>query len=647
MPYLNVAFNLPLGSTYSYYSDLPVSPGCRIETELGRRKKMTGWVISCSTDPPEGIKQIKSIDKIVDKKSLFSVDTLPLAQWMSKLTMCSLGEALSCMIPGGRREKWKLALSDEDDALHGIMELSEDQQNALDVIFADLSGRFYLYGETGSGKTEVFLRTAERILSVGKAVIYLVPEIALSHHLIEGISRRFSNNIAVLHSGLTPSERLREWRKVQDGSARFVLGVRSAVFAPVENLGLVIIDEEHESSYKSSSTPRYHARQIAMHRCRDSKALLIMGSATPSVEAWALMERGGVKALRLNGRPGGGATPDIKVIDMNREKDILARDTARALARVLGSGRQALLFLNRRGFSYNYSCLNCGQDVLCRNCTVPLTYHKSRKAMLCHYCGYRQPPPSQCPHCSSMQMRIAGFGTERIEEDVQKLFPEKRIVRLDSDSARRKGVLENTLKDFRKGSIDVLLGTQMVAKGLNAPGLKLAVILSADTALNMPDFRATERGFSLIVQVAGRVGRFAPDGEVLIQTYRPQAYPIRYAAEGKIGDFYSHEIQQRRLLGFPPFSRLFRIVARGKKQSDVDKILQGLAAVLQAPQGECKILGPAECPLAMIEGAYRKHLILVSLKFDRTHAALRDAIAVLPRVNGLRVEVDIDPLNLL
>ena len=648
MPYLEVSFNLPLQNTYTYWSDEDIPVGCRVKTVLGRRK-MTGWVVSKPEKIPEGLEkhQIKSIEGRVDEKPLFGTDLLNLARWVSSLTMCSLGEALSSMLPGGKGKSREIDEGTDTDAISRVEQLTPDQQAALDAISLRKDGWFYLYGITGSGKTEVFLKTAEKTLAEGRDVIYLVPEIALSHHLVDGLKQRFPGTVAVLHSGLTPNRRLAEWRRIQSGEARFVLGARSAVFAPLKNPGLIIIDEEHEGSYKSGEKPRYHARQVAMHRCRLSSARLLMGSASPSVEAWNLMSTAKLERLVLRGRPAGGAPPSVSIVDLKKEKGLFSRALVSAMSRVLGEGRQVLLFLNRRGFSYQYSCRSCGEEIHCRHCSVPLTYHKSSQTMVCHYCGYHSAPPSSCPECGSVEMMAAGFGTERVEEDVSRLFPEKRVVRLDTDAVRKKGVLESTLRDFRNGDIDILLGTQMVAKGLNAPGVKLAAVLSADTSLNLPDFRAAERTFALILQVAGRAGRFVPDGEVIVQTFRPDAPPIRLAAENRIEEFYEYEIDQRRLLGFPPFSRLFRLVIRGKNETAVRRYSEHLASLLSGGGENWELLGPAECPIGRISAHYRRHIILRSSRFDITHGALRVVLDNNPPPFGIRIEVDIDPVSLL
>ncbi len=644
MPYLEVRFNLPLAEAYTYTSADDVPLGCRVKAFLGRRL-LTGWVVGHPGHAPEGVK-LRSIEEVVDTQPLFDRSLLELAEWMSRLTFCSLGEALAAMLPGGKQER-SLRYEDDGDASLEKRELSESQAGVLDEIAGNRGGWYYLYGATGSGKTEVFLREAEYSLAEGRGVIYLVPEIALSHHLVEGLRRRFPDTVAVIHSGLTPSRRLSEWRRIQSGEARFVIGARSAVFAPLQNIGLIIIDEEHEGSYKSSATPRYHARQVAMRRCRLHKAQLLMGSATPTVEAWHLMAEGRLKRLELRGRPAGGAMPVVDVVDMKSEKNLLSRKLVQAMSRVLGEGRQVLLFLNRRGFSYRYSCRSCGEELLCRHCSVPLTYHKSRGRMICHYCGFSSPAPHYCPHCRSTEMSAAGFGTEKVEEDVARLFPDKRVVRLDADESRKKDVLKNALRDFQGGDIDILLGTQMVAKGLNAPGLKLAAVLSADGILNLPDFRAAEKTFALIVQTSGRVGRFLPDGEVIIQAFRPDSPAIRYAARGDVSGFYLQELEQRRVLGFPPFSRLFRVLVSGTHEDRVISAAREVAARLAASGAFEELLGPAECALSRISGQYRHHIILRSQSFDASHAALAQALGECSVPRGVRLMADSDPVNLL
>ena len=646
---IEAAFNIPLNQTFTYLNNTgkEVHTGCRITAPFGKRT-LTGWVVSLPKKKPEGF-QIKEITRVVDSEPLFNENQLELAYWLSSLSLCSLGEALAIMLPGGRQERDIPALGLDDPAdKTGDIILSSGQEEAVNIIRKYHGEMFYLYGITGSGKTEVFLNVAGEILKEGKSVIYLVPEISLTHQLVDVLKNRFDCGSAVLHSHLTPSQKLKEWRRIQSGEAPLVIGARSAVFAPVNNLGLIIIDEEHENSYKAGSTPRYHGRQIAMKRCRNFGATLIMGSATPSVEAWHLMEKKTIRRLNLTKRLAGGSLPKIDIINMKEEKGMLSSRLINEIRDNHNKGKQTILFLNRRGFSYFFHCHSCGFEMKCRNCSVSLTYHKNNDMMVCHYCGYKTRPVKTCPDCSSLDVGYSGFGTEQIEEEVQRLFPHMKVSRLDTDSASKKGVMQNTLKSFRNGETDILLGTQMVAKGLNFPGVSLVGIVLADTGLNLPDFRASERTFSLIVQVAGRAGRYSDDGKVIIQTFKPGTDAVRLAAEGKIEEFYSKELQLRDILDFPPFCRLFRIVFRGKKIPIVkEQAFLFSKEILKHKDHDFELLGPSECPLSIISGNHRFQLLLRSKSFSITHNLLKYVYENSKFPSSIYCEIDIDPVSLL
>ena len=646
---LEAAFNIPLNQSFTYVNNTgkELKTGCRITAPFGRRS-ITGWVVGFPDKAPEGF-QLKEIEKVVDSEPLFNESLLDLAQWLSSLSLCSLGEALAIMLPGGRQEKDIPALGLDDPAdKSGDIQLSEEQKFAVDKILNSTDKMFYLYGITGSGKTEVFLKAAGEVLDQGKSVIYLVPEISLTHQLVDVIRNRFDCGSAVLHSHLTPSQKLKEWRRIQSGEAPLVIGARSAVFAPVENLGLIIIDEEHENSYKAGSTPRYHGRQVAMRRCKSSEATLIMGSATPSVEAWHLMEKNVIHRLNLTERLAGGVLPEIDIIDMKEHKGMLSPQLIGAIRDTHAKGKQTILFLNRRGFSYFFHCHSCGYEMKCRNCSVSLTYHKHGDYMVCHYCGYKTRPVQTCPDCSSLDVGYSGFGTEQIEEEVQRLFPDLKVSRLDTDSASKKGVMQKTLTSFRKGESDILLGTQMVAKGLNFPGVSLVGIVLADTGLNLPDFRASERTFSLIVQVAGRAGRFSDDGKVLIQTFKPGTDAVRLAALGQVEEFYEKELALRDMLDFPPFCRLFRVVFRGKKISSVKETAFVFSReIMKNKNHDFELLGPSECPLGVISGNHRYQILLRSTSFSKTHALLNHVYRNNKFPSSVYCEIDIDPVSLL
>jgi primosomal protein N' (replication factor Y) len=671
--FLQVVFNLPLHGPFTY----ALPRGFRRPEEeerasaaengraaakagssgelVGRRviapmrgKKLLGFVVDTLEEEPEGDFAIKAVERFVDGQSLFGDDEIELARWIARMYFCSLGEALAVMIPGGKRETAPPEFPVEERAAESPKELSSHQQEALDVIDRAESGLFYLFGVTGSGKTEVFLQLAERSLAAGRGVIYLVPEISLTHQLVSHLIARFEGKVAVWHSRLTPSQKLEAWRKLRSGKVRFVLGARSAVFTPVRNLGLVVIDEEHENSYKSGSTPRYHARQVAMKRCAASRARLVMGSATPSAEAYHLMHTGTITKLELPERVAGGSMPRVELVSMQREQGAISSRLAEEIRQTHALGRQTILFLNRRGFSYFFHCRSCGFEMKCARCSVSLTLHKSSGRMVCHYCGYTRKPVDVCPECGSLDVGYSGFGTEKIEEEISALFPKLRVARVDTDSTRRKGSLEEILTKFRDGEYDLLLGTQMVAKGLNFPGVRLVGIVLADSTLNLPDFRAGERTFGLITQVAGRAGRYTDDGEVLVQTFKPGVPAVAYAARGELDRFYQEELESRRQLAFPPFYRIFRITVRGRDPEKVRVRIEGIAEELKRHAGpETQLLGPAACPIEVISRNHRHHLLLRTTSFDATHRAVRSWLAGDTGDSATYLELDVDPVNLL
>lgn len=710
--FLQVALNVPLNQTFTYLNIEPVEKtrtGCRVEIKFGARRTK-GCVISESDALPDECPveedKIRPITKVIDESPLINSELLGLAQWVSRYYLCPIGEAVSAMLPSAKRESETGGLSFQDEIPEEKpRELSGEQQVAVDGILADFDnkandakskpgdndvaskqlkpasfsnknsyatgGRYhYLYGPTGSGKTEVFLQCAQKMLDNGKGVIYLVPEIGLTRQVVEAVSRRFGNTVAVLHSGLTPSQRLCEYHRIISREARVVVGARSAVFAPVPDLGMIIIDEEHDSSYKSGSSPRYHARQVAMHRCQQAGIPLVMGSATPSVEAWYLMDRGIILRHTLSRRLAGGAMPHIKAIDLSNEPQgtgCISRELEKEINSTLKEKRQTILFLNRRGFTHFYRCRTCGFELKCKNCSVSMTFHKAENRLRCHYCGWNIAPPQQCPQCGSLDAGYSGFGTEFIEAEVKAKFPDARIVRIDTDSTRGKGELEEKLDAFKKNEYDIMLGTQMVAKGLNFPSLKLVGVVLADTGLHMPDFRAAERTFSLITQVAGRTGRFFADGKVLVQTYSPERTPVLLAVNSETEKFYEEEIKSRRALNFPPFSRLVRLVFRAPTARQAEQAASGAAEILRSvltelyrkPQengffqeqkeiiGETEILGPAECPLSKIALNWRFQIILRGKSIKVLQAACASFLYNYSRPADVYIETDVDPVSML
>ena len=692
MKYAEIILNVPVPGTFTYISeDDSITPGLRASVPFGRRK-MTGFIISVSERLPKNCAieadKLKKIDRVIDKEPVFTQDQIQLAEWVSRYYLCSFGEALSVMIPSGRRESAPLLSGfDEEASSYKAKNLSNEQLKALEGILSenphsDLSDSahpdalakkhsfHYLYGKTGSGKTEVFLGAAEKVLSQGKGVIYLVPEIALTSQVVEAVAARFGKTAAVIHSGLTGSQKLAEWRRILKQEARVVVGARSAVFAPVPNLGLIIIDEEHDGSYKSDNTPRYHARQVAMKRAMLSGFPVIMGSATPSSEAWKLMKDGAITKHTLTKRLAGGSEPDIEVIDLNNPSSFGSKNTdAPGCASMTGSisprladeirethlqGRQTILFLNRRGFTHFFRCNTCGFELKCKNCSVSLTYHKNKGRLICHYCGWSVSAPAACPECGSLDTGYSGFGTEFIENEVRTKFPDCTTDRIDTDTISQKGVLQEKLEAFRTGKTDILLGTQMVAKGLNFTGLKLVGVILADSGLHIPDFRAAERTFSLIVQVAGRAGRFFPDGKVLVQTYSPETPAVSFACKNDIEGFYEQELSIRQMTGFPPYTRLLRLVFRSADEecainasTSATEILHKIYESCQNNLPPVEILGPSECPLGMISSNYRRQLLLRSESIQPLQRLVHTFLTGYKSPSGVYTEVDVDPVSLL
>lgn len=656
MTVVQVAVPVPIDRLFSYrVGALNPAPavGCRVIVPFGRRT-VTGVVVDADYRG-DTVAQLKDISRVIDEEPLFDEAYLELARWIAATYLATLGEVLQAMLPGARRTRELPELSGDEPAVApGRISLSSEQEAALAAITAEepegAERWFYLYGITGSGKTEVFLRAAEAVIREGRSVIYLVPEIALTHQLFEHIARRFGTVSAMLHSGLTPSQRLGEWRRIQRGEARLVVGARSAVFAPVQRLGLVVIDEEHESSYKAGNAPRYHARQVALRRSIQSGAACVMGSATPSVEAWHLMETGRLRRLELTRRLSGGTLPTIAVHNVRGASSLISEPLAAALKSTAEMGAQSILFLNRRGFASVFQCRSCGYQTECPHCSVPMTWHKSKGRMVCHYCGYTARPQSTCPDCGSLDVGYTGFGTERIEEEMGRVLPQLSVARLDTDVSKRRGALKEVLDRFASGEVDVLLGTQMVAKGLNFPRVRTVGIVMADTGLSLPDFRSAERTFALIVQVAGRAGRFRSDGQVIVQTLRPEHNAVRRSARMEIDSFYRDEIDVRRQLGFPPFGRLLRLVVRSRGKEPAETCAATVATALRREtdgNGAIEVLGPAPAPLEKINNQWRYQILLRGPSAAALARVARAVLGEISESHRVHIEVDVDPVNLL
>ncbi|MDN5348362.1 MAG: hypothetical protein PWP65_1926 [Clostridia bacterium] len=515
-----------------------------------------------------------------------------------------------------------------------IPKLTVEQKQAIHQIKAALAagqgGVFLLHGVTGSGKTEVYLRAVEAALATGKQAIVLVPEHALILQMAAVLKARFNDKVMIMHSKLPAGERAWAWEQARSGAASVALGSRTAIFTPFTRLGLIIIDEEHEPAYKQENQPRYHAREVALKRSKLEKAVVLLGSATPTLEAYYAARQGKSTLLTLSRRIEGADLPKVTVIDLRSEyrsgyMGSLSRYLLDRLQATLAAGKQAILFLNRRGYAPHVVCRFCGHIPRCRHCAVALTYHAQAGELCCHYCGFRQPWPSRCPRCGG-DLWPVGVGTERVEEEVRLALPGADILRADADTTSRRGSWEKIYQKFAAGKGDILLGTQMVAKGLDFPGVSLVGIVNADLTLYLPDFRARERTFELLVQVAGRAGRRGQQAEVVIQSFNPGDPAIRLAATQDYVEFYCQEVAERRRLNYPPFSRLARIGIMGRVEKEVIQAALTLAELIAGREKEVTVLGPAPAPLVRLRGFYRWQLVLKASSYPPLRRVLKLAL---------------------
>lgn len=580
-----------------------------------------------------------------------------------------LGEITSALA-GLRKKGWLEIISEntQRDPL-GVRlessrpsELNEEQLNAATKICASIrareEARWLLYGVTGSGKTEVYLQAIAEALAQNRQVLYLVPEIALTPQVTAVLLEAFGQQVAILHSSLSAGERYDEWMRISAGQARVIVGPRSAVFAPFQNLGLAIVDEEHENTYKQNEPdPRYDARTVVLELARINGAVVVMGSATPSLTRLHSVEIGQLQLLRLNYRVAARPMPEIRIIDMKEQlhqgnMGLFSSPLIAALERVLAAGEQAILFINRRGYNTFVLCRECGTALSCPHCAITLTYHHARQKLVCHYCNYMRNIPSNCPACGSRFIRYLGSGTERVALELGNLFPQARILRMDADTTRQKGSHTSILKEFQEGKGQILVGTQMIAKGLDFPAVTLVGIVNPDTIINMPDFQAGERAFQLLSQVSGRAGRGDLPGEVLIQTFNPDNYLFPAMLINNYEAFASNEMANRELLQYPPFWVLARVLVSGSQEKNVLERVDYLAKLLKIEidkqEEQVEILGPSMAPLNFIKGRYRYHLILKSTEIQTLQALAHNLRVHLQKMSPEpRVIIDLEAQTLL
>lgn len=744
-PFALVAVGRPVRGEFTYRVPPALVgrlvPGQRLHVPFGSGKALGFYLGEAPIPPPEVLRRLKAIDRVLDERPSLTADVVELVRFAASYYRYPLGEALRSALPpglsgadderealpeavsyaqvsegattqglgrapaqeatlsyllavGGRAPVEEVAHAIPGARLHlkslvakglvrieaevvkrgiqkgleqgRIARLTVEQTAAVEALTQALATRrfrpYLLHGVTGSGKTEVYLRVVEVALEQGLGALVLVPEIALTPQLVGRFRSRFGSEVALLHSALRDKERLRQWQALRGGAVRIAVGVRSAIWAPVPNLGVVVVDEEHDPSFKQEEKLRYQARDLAIVRAQKAGCLVVLGSATPSLETLENVRRGRYEVLALSRRVDDRPMPTVQLVDLRVERPrtpetrgteppVLSALVREAIAETLGRGQQVILFLNRRGHATFLTCEVCGQTLKCDDCDVCLTLHLSARRLQCHYCGRASFVPQSCPSCGGPLLSL-GVGTERLEAEVVDAFPHARVARLDRDAASNAETLTDLLARFARRELDVLVGTQMVAKGHDFPGVTLVCVVLADTALSMPDFRAAERTFHLLTQVAGRAGRGADAGRVLVQSYNPEAPPVARMLEGDFAGFSSAELERRRSLAWPPYSRMAAIRIEGDGAELTTRVAQELgrvlAQVLRHGSKGVRLLGPAPAPITKIRGKTRWQLVL---KAPTHHAlgppldALEKALEGLP--SGVKVIIDVDPVAML
>ena len=649
--------------TYGCEND-EISIGQKVYVPFARGNKVReAYVFGVSEETDKEYKTLKYVESI-DEDICLNQEMIDTCKWMKHRYLCKYIDAIKCFTPAGsksKRGKERNPYKNAEGEAVAVDNLTGEQQFAVNDIIAALDRReherFLIHGVTGSGKTEVYMRAVQHCINQGRSAIVLVPEISLTTQIINRFIGRFgSERIAVLHSKLSMGERYDEWMRIRKGQVDIVIGARSAAFAPLENLGLIVIDEEHETTYKSDMTPKYDTVEVALKRLQDHRGVLVCGSATPSIVTTYRAEQGIYRKLQLTERYNRVALPDVEVVDMRQElksgnKSMISQALYDEIGENLKQGKQIILFLNRRGYSTFISCRECGTVLECPHCGISLTYHKENDRARCHYCGHEIVPPKKCPDCGSKYIRYFGVGTEKVEETVKEMFPDAAVERLDLDSTKKKGSIDAMLNRFRRGKTDILIGTQLVAKGLDFKNVGLVGIISADVMLHIPDFRSPERTFQLITQAAGRAGRGDEVGRVIIQSYTPENYAVQRAAAQDYYGFYDEEIQLRQLMGYPPYSDLFQVVFAAKREADAkngaQRWYEQLAGVM-SEQDALNVFKPQPAPMNKIKETYRYCMLIKCPQGKRRLYA--ETLEIIKeknkdKKNAYSVTVDINPYS--
>ncbi|MBI4436620.1 MAG: primosomal protein N' [Candidatus Omnitrophica bacterium] len=657
--YAQVVLPLPLDRSFDYLipSSLmkKVGIGKRVRVPFGKEGKV-GYIVGFSSRSPLPPKSVKPLGMVIDEEPLLDERLFELSKRLRDYYLCSWGEALEAMLPTSLlpRKRGIPFSSVMEGPLETVPSLNEEQKRSFQEIVSHVAqerpATFLLVGPEGSGKMELTLQVIRTCLEKERSSIVLFPEISLLRREEERFRRRFGEKVCSLHSQLSPLKRYEIWMSLKKGNGRVVLGVRSAVFSPVQQLGLIVLYEEGDSSYKQEESPRYHARQIALMRSELEGCSILLESSVPSLESYAEVERGRYVLLRLSRTFPEKHPPSIRIVDMREElrdqkrKVLFSKELERKIAEVLKEKGQVLLFLNRRGFSTFIHCRKCGSTLRCPNCSISLKYHFEPKRLICHYCNVQEKAPEICPACRESYLQYSGVGTERVESEIHRLFPEARIGRLDADVAKSARSQEEALTSFRRGEVDLLVGTQMVVRELVPQGIPLVGILSADTLLNRPDFRSAERTFGVLSRLMSQAARAEGTGEVIIQTFSPEKIAFLADTSQDYSAFYQEEIRSRKELGFPPFGFLTQMTFSGKKEEKVTSLSNSFKKSLNRLKQKKRLalLGPAPCLVYQLKGEYRWQLLIKSEK--PIGESLRKILKRSQESRAVKITVDVDPL---
>ena len=663
MKLLEVAVPVPLNKTFHYLPpenvDAETVVGKRVKVNFANRA-MTAYALAAHETDANDFK-LKPVESIIDNEPVITRESLRLAEYIIVNYVCSPGEALAAVIPvsmkpSKRKKKIRNLIINDGGVCPEKHLLNESQKNAVETIKKSIENnraeKFLIHGVTASGKTEVYLNAIEYALSLGKSAIMLIPEISLTPQFVDIVTKRFGSGVGVWHSAVSNTEKYELYNKAQNGEIKIMLGARSAIFAPFKKLGLIIIDEEHEHTYKQEQKPSYDAREIAFWRGQYHKAAIVLGSATPSLESYRDALDGNVSLIELPERVDKKKLPEVNVLSLKNKSyggSLLMSETIEAVSKALARKEQIIVFLNRRGYSPSIMCRKCGSVYQCPNCSISMVFHRNPDSLKCHYCGETEKLPITCSVCGGKDISVFGTGTQKVEDELKKMFPNAKIFRLDGDTASSKKAYHDAYNGIKNEEYDILLGTQMIAKGFDFPRVTLVCVIDADTSLYLPDFKSAEKTFQLITQVAGRCGRGNVPGNVIVQTGHPEHYAIEYAKKHDFIAFYKAETEHRKRLQYPPYCDVAKIAVRNKDENkaaqDSEKLFILLEGIMKSHGFQLKLLGPAPAYIAKLHNTYRKHIIIKGKKDDILK--LVSFVNAFKQSSGTQLSVEIMPSDLI